>query len=276
MNDTLDNDIEQEEMPNYLKDKYITKYVIGRNHQECIMNLFKLHTESVNAWTMILSYISVLLIVIYIFIRTQFNKLYSLVFLLHLTAHTIHTPFSVGYHTFGTINKDEFVKWRKYDIYTIFLRCIIMTFTLSFFTYHNFLYVLLNTSITLTLVYYALLKFKESEDKHEPLNKYQQGLLVGSVAFTTSIPIIYKIITSIITRNYTVSFKIAFTSAIFYIIGFICYSFQIPERFFPKGVFNEFGNSHNVMHFAYIITSICEILYVYLNAKEGNYIKSFK
>lgn len=274
MNDTSDN--QNQEVPNYLKDEYITKYVIGRNHQECIMNLFKLHNESVNAWTMIVSYISVLLIIIYIFIRTQFNKLYSLVFLLHLMAHTIHTPFSVGYHTFGNINKEEFIKWRKYDIYTIFLRCIIMTFTLSFFTYKNFLYVLLNTSITLTFVYYALLKFKESEDKHEPLNKYQQGLLIGSVAFTTSIPILYKIIISVITKSYTTSFKIALTAAIFYIISYICYSFQIPERFFPKGVFNEFGNSHNVMHFAYIITSICEILYVYINAKEGNYIKSFK
>ena len=57
MNDTLDNENKQEEIPNYLKDEYITKYVIGRNHQECIMNLFKLHNESVNTWTMIISYI---------------------------------------------------------------------------------------------------------------------------------------------------------------------------------------------------------------------------
>ena len=48
----------------YLKDEYITNYIIGKNHTECIKNLFKLHNESVNAWTMIVSNLSVLLIII--------------------------------------------------------------------------------------------------------------------------------------------------------------------------------------------------------------------
>ena len=129
------NELKNNKIPEYLKDKYMTDYVIGRNHTECIKNLFKLHNESVNAWTMIISNLSVLLITIYIFMRHQFSRLYSFVFILHLLAHIIHTPFSVGYHTFNTINEEEHVKWRKYDVYTIFLRSIILSFTLSFFTY---------------------------------------------------------------------------------------------------------------------------------------------
>jgi adiponectin receptor len=186
-----------DEIPYYLKDEYITNYVVGRNHSECITNLFKIHNESVNAWTMFISNLSVLLITIYIFMRTQLSRLYSFIFILHLFAHTIHTPFSVCYHTFNTINENEYIKWRKYDVYGIFLRSIILSFTISFFTYTDFKYVLLNTSLTLIVVYYSLLKFKESEDKHEPLDKIEQGKLIGYVVFTYLIPLIYKVLISI-------------------------------------------------------------------------------
>ena len=83
--DTNEDDKNEEnnnnKVPHYLKDEYITNYVVGRNHSECISNLFKIHNESVNAWTMIVSNLSVLLITIYIFMRTQFSKLYSFVFI---------------------------------------------------------------------------------------------------------------------------------------------------------------------------------------------------
>jgi len=267
---------ETNEIPDYLQDEHITEYVIGRNHSECIRNLFKLHHESVNAWTMIFSNLFVLLITIYIFIRYRFNRLYSIVFIIHLLAYTIHTPLSVGYHTFNSINKDEFVKWRKYDVYGIFLRCIILSFTMSFFTYSDFTYVLLNTSLTLVVVYYSLLKFKESEDNHKPLDKIEQGKIVGYVALCPLIPLFYKVYKSIKNKKYDLSFKIVIIGILFYFISIISYCFRIPDKYFEPGTFNKIGSSHNIMHFGLIITSICEILYVYISAKEGNYIKSFK
>jgi len=270
--DTNDNN----KVPEHLKDEYITNYIVGRNHTECIKNLFKLHNESVNAWTMILSNLSVLLITIYIFMRHQFSRLYSFVFILHLLAYTIHTPFSVGYHTFNTINKEEHVKWRKYDVYTIFLRCLIISFTLSFFTYSDFKYVLLNTSLTITVIYYSLLKFKESEDKHQPLDKVEQGKIVGYVALCPLLPMLYKIYKSIKNKKFDLSFKIVTIGVFFYFICITSYCFRIPEKYFEPGTFNKIGSSHNLMHFGLIVTSICEVLYIYISAKEGNYIKSFK
>ena len=277
-NETKEQDNnETNDIPNHLKDKYITNHVISRTHTECIKNLFKLHNESVNAWTMIFSNLSVLLIIIYIFMRYQFSRLYSIIFIIHLLAYTIHTPFSVCYHTFSTINKDEYIKWRKYDIYGIFLRNIILTFTLSFFTYTNFKYVLLNTSLTFLIVYYSLLKFKEHEDKHEQLDKIEQGRLVGYIILSTIIPIIYKIYISL--KNNLVnslSFKFGFYGIIISTILSSCYCFRIPEKYFKPGTFNKIGSSHNLMHLGAICASICEILYIYYCAKEGNYIKSFK
>ena len=263
-------------IPEYLKDKYITNYVVGRNHTECIKNLFKLHNESVNAWTMIISNLSVLLIIIYIFMRHQFSTLYSFVFILHLLAYTIHTPFSVGYHTFSSINKDEYIKWRKYDVYGIFLRCLILSFTMSFFTYSDFKYVLLNTSLTITVIYYSLLKFKESEDKDEPLDKIEQGKLVGYVALCPLLPLFYKIYKSIKNKQFDLSFKIVMIGVFSYFICITSYCFRIPDKYFEPGTFNKIGSSHNLMHFGLIVTSICEVLYLYISAKEGNYIKSFK
>jgi adiponectin receptor len=263
-------------IPEYLKDKYITNYVIGRTHTECIKNLFKLHNESVNAWTMIFSNLSVLLIIIYIFMRYQFSILYSFVFIIYLLAYTIHTPFSVCYHTFNNIDKDEYIKWRKYDIYGIFLRFVIHSFTLSFFTYTNFKYVLLNTSLTIIVVYYSLLKFKEHEDKHEQLDKIEQGKLVGYVVFTYLIPLIYKILISFVNKKYDKIFIFALLNLIIVFLFGSFYCFRIPEKYFKPGTFNKIGSSHNLFHFGIILGSICELLYIYYCAKEGNYIKSFK
>ena len=208
--------------------------------------------------------------------RHQFSRLYSFVFILHLLAYTIHTPFSVGYHTFNTIDKDEHVKWRKYDVYTIFLRCIILSFTISFFTYSDFKYVLLNTSLTITVIYYSLLKFKESEDKHQPLDKVEQGKVVGYVVFTYLIPLIYKLYISYINNKYDITSKLAFLNILIVLSFGSLYCFRIPEKYFEPGTFNKIGSSHNLFHFGIILGSITEVLYVYYCAKEGNYIKSFK
>jgi predicted membrane channel-forming protein YqfA (hemolysin III family) len=269
-------EIYEKNIPYYLKDKYVTNYIIGKNHTECIYNLFKLHHESVNAWTMICSNVFVILIIVYIFLKYKFDKLYSFIFILHLLAYTIHTPFSVGFHTFSTIDKDEFEKWRKYDVYGIFLRCIILTFTLSFFTYDNFKYVLMNTSLTLIAVYYSLLKYKESEDKYEKLDKIEQGKLVGYVALTSFTPMIYKIYNSIKYNKYNITFKLSIVCILFYILSLLSYMYRIPDKYFEPGKFNKIGTSHNIMHLGLIITSLCEVLYIYYSAKEGNKIKSFK
>jgi predicted membrane channel-forming protein YqfA (hemolysin III family) len=191
-------------------------------------------------------------------------------------AYTIHTPFSVGYHAFGTINEDEYVKWRKYDTYGIFLRNIIITFTLSFFTYNNFKYVLLNTSLTIIVVYYGLLKFKESEDKHEKLDKIEQGKLVGLTVFCYLIPVFYKIFYMKIKNKYSKIYRYLFYGTIASIVLVSLYCFRIPEKYFEPGTFNKLGTSHNIMHLGVITSSLCEILYIYYSAKEGNFIKSFR
>lgn len=264
--------MKKENFKEYLQDEYITQHTIGENYKECIHNLFKLHHESINAWTMIFSNIFTLFIALLIFIKStiiQNNIIFILI--LHVSAYTIHTPFSVCYHIFNCINKNELIKWRKYDIYGIFVRNIILSFTLSFFTYNNFKYTLLNTLITILIVCYSLLKFKENENNNK-LDKIQQGKLIGYTVLSYLTPVLYNVYLSIINRTYDLTFKISLILIFSVILGGCCYCFRIPDIFFKPGTFNKIGTSHNFMHFFVILGSICEILYVYeISKKRKNY-----
>ena len=135
---------------------------------------------------------------------------------------------------------------------------------------------LLNTSLTITVVYYSLLKFKESEDKNEQLDKLEQGKVVGYVVFTYLIPLIYKVYTSYINNKYDIASKLAFINILIVLSFGSLYCFRIPEKYFKPGTFNKIGSSHNLLHFGIALGTISEILYVYFCAKEGNHIKSFK
>ena len=134
----------------------------------------------------------------------------------------------------------------------------------------------MNTSLTLIAVYYSLLKYKESEDKYEKLDKIEQGKLVGYVALTSFTPMIYKIYNSIKYNKYNITFKLSIVCILFYILSLLSYMYRIPDKYFEPGKFNKIGTSHNIMHLGLIITSLCEVLYIYYSAKEGNKIKSFK
>lgn len=272
----IKNNYINETVPYYLREEFITEYSICKNHTDCLKNLFKLHIQSVNAWTMIVSNLFVILIIVYVFIKYHFKSLYSFMFLLHLFAHTIHTPFSVGYHTFNSISEDEHIKWRKYDVYGIFFKCIIMSFTLSFFTYDNINYILYNVSLTLMISYYSFLKFRENENNGKPLDTFEQGKIVGLAVLSYNIPFMYKIYNSIQTKTYDITYKLALTNIVSTLIFGLFYVIKFPESFFENGKFNKMGNSHNLMHLGVIISSICETLYIFLMAKQGNLIKTFK
>lgn len=265
----------KENFKEYLKDEYITEHIVGETYKECIYNLFKLHHESINAWTMIFSNFITLIIGLLIFIKSTIPINNIFILFLHITAYTIHTPFSVCYHLFNCINKNELIKWRKYDIYGIFLRNIILTFTLSFFTYNNFKYTLINTSIVILIAYYSFLKFKENENNNK-LDKIEQGRLIGYTVLCYLTPVLYNLYSSLINKTYDLTFKISIILIFCIIIGGLCYCFRIPDIFFKPGTFNKIGTSHNFMHFFLILGSICELLYVYEMSKKRNYLKSFK
>ena len=110
----------------------------------------------------------------------------------------------------------------------------------------------------------------------KPLDKIEQGKLVGYTLLSYSIPFLYNLYNSILNKNYDLVFKISLIHLITIILFGSAYCFRIPVIFYEPGKFNKIGTSHNLMHLGVIILSITEITYIYLNAKKGNIIKSFK
>jgi len=260
--------------PEYMREKYITEYVTCRNHRECILNLFSIHSESVNAWTMVIQLLGVLIVSFYIILKFKTNIVFSSILILHCIAYLCHFPFSFGYHTFLGLNINEYTKWRRYDVYGIILRSVVLSFTLSFFTYKDIKFTILNTLLTLTIAIKSIKQFDEQNLDDKTLNKYEQGKLIGLVVLSFNIPVLYNIYNCIKNKNYDFSFKISLSIILTIIIFGGAYAFQYPDRLFEPGTFNKIGNNHNVMHIGVIILGILEILYIFSKAKNNNYIKT--
>ena len=276
-NETIpDNNLKTiDEVPEYIKEKYTTEYVTCRNHRECIQNLFKIHSESVNAWTMVIQLLGVLIVSFYIIFKFKTNIVCSSILILHCIAYICHFPFSFGYHTFLTLDKNEFLRWRRYDVYGIFVRCVILSFTLSFFTYKDIKYTILNTLFTLYIVIKSIKQFEEQSADGKPLDKYEQGKLIGLIVFSYNIPVLYNLYNCIKNKNYDFSFKLSLLIVLTVFIFGGAYAFQYPDIFFEPGTFNKIGNSHNIMHLGLIILGVLEILYIFSKAKNNKYIRSF-
>jgi len=263
-----------DEVPEYMRDNYATEYVTCKNHRECILNLFSIHRESVNAWTMLLSVLSVILVSFYIILKFKTNITCTVILILHCIAYLCHFPFSFSYHTFLTLNIEEHLKWRRYDVYGIILRSVVLSFTLSFFTYKDIKSTILNTLFTLTIAIKCIKQFEEQNLDDKPLDKYEQAKLIGLIVLSFNIPVLYNIYNCIKNKNYDFSFKISLFIILTIIIFGGAYAFQYPDRFFEPGTFNTLGNHHNIMHVGVIIIGILEIIYIFSKAKNDNYIKT--
>jgi hypothetical protein len=274
-NENIDNNVKTiDEVPEYMKQKNLTEYVTCRNHRECILNLFKIHRESVNAWTMVIQLLGVLIVSFYIIFKFKTNIVFSSILILHCIAYICHFPFSFGYHTFFTLDIKEHIKWRRYDVYGIFVRCIILSFTLSFFTYNDIKYTILNTLLTLIIVIKSIKQFEEQSTDDKPLDRYKHGKLIGLAVLSFNIPVLYTLYNCVKNKNYDFSFKISLLIILTIFIFGGSYVFQFPDVFFEPGVFNKIGNHHNMMHIGVIILGVLEILYIFSKAKNNNYIKT--
>ena len=59
--------------------------------------------ESINAWTMVVSVLSVILVSFYVILKFKTNIVCSIILILHCLAYLCHLPFSFNYHTFYTL-----------------------------------------------------------------------------------------------------------------------------------------------------------------------------
>jgi adiponectin receptor len=243
-------------LPEWLVDNpyILSGYRYGKSNLGPIRELFLIHNETFNAWTMIIS--SVISVGLWIWVNMKHDLTLNafIVFTAFLISGTISVPYSIQYHTRSNISKDEKSRTRRLDMVFVFIASIFLTFALSFFVFP----LSVTSVLTLCSAYFArhiyLTYHGASNNKQEITTVMFQAVAV----YLT--PLAYASLVDFKMASYFIT---VFSSLA---LGALIYIFNLPERWFP-GRFDILGSSHQIMHVFLIIAHIVEFLFIYKMGK---------
>ena len=218
---------------------------------ECVKSILQGCNESVNAITMVVAaFISCGLYVyaLHNYCKTWFDVT---VYSAFLASCLIHAPFSIAFHTFRCISKEQKDYWRNLDISFVLIASVFLTFALSAFVF--------STQITLALTalsgIVACVGIHIITTMHHTFHdasKTYKYTIVGCVI----IPILIYLIPMVFSMNKWAALTIGAL-----LCGLFVYVAAIPERLSP-GTFDSFGHSHNIMHMCLIVAHVGEFLFM--------------
>ncbi|GFR41577.1 hypothetical protein Agub_g2298, partial [Astrephomene gubernaculifera] len=110
-------------------------YRRGGSYTQCLLSLFSLHNETVNAWTTLLSVIMGFVLFLDTVSHLRCSWLDFSPFLAAWIGQTLHGPLSCGYHTFMCMSPTIANRWRKLDLTFILVLNTCATYALSYFTF---------------------------------------------------------------------------------------------------------------------------------------------
>jgi adiponectin receptor len=121
--------------PSYTTFPNITSgYRSGGTYTRCLLSLFELHTETLNAWTTIVgNAISVAMLVATLRRERVTCAADAAPFLLMTFSGLLHAPFSTGFHLFRCMNPSVYNLWRRLDHVFIYVMCWPAVAALSWF-----------------------------------------------------------------------------------------------------------------------------------------------
>lgn len=225
---------------------------LGISHVQALVSLFKFHTETVNAWSMIFNVVFVNAIGWWLWPRLP--KSYMVVPLIEVTVAS-HAIASVGYHLFMPCSEETAVFWRKLDVTFILLFGWIWTYCLNVFVF--------NYKITIVLTAFAAI---EASQKINWLWTSTGNTHANQPPYPKLIQAYGSLITCYLSGMIYMSLSDAVSRALLLsILGCMVASgvmlvFGIPERLFP-GKFDLIGTSHQWMHL--LIVFIAHNLEIY-------------
>lgn len=280
INKNLVYDLIKSEVPKHLQEKYIyTGYRLYGNYYQCLYSLFKLHNETLNAWTMIIGSIISTYYLYYYINNILFElKYYQIPFYSLWFSSIFHMPLSVGNHLFLCINKKVFKLWKKIDIIGIFFVCVLQTLSFSFYVFKNPFNTFYLTFFSFMLYSVATI-IVSNREYDNGIEKVLHTTGIGIMIFIYLIPIIFNLYLDYFKYNTILEFII--NSKFFYnsiiiilslVFGGFIYVKQIPEKYYPY-TFDIIGNSHQIMHLTLIIAHIAEYKFLELVYKQ-NFINS--
>lgn len=131
-------------------------YRAGGDYKRCLAALFELHTETMNAWTMLAGGVVSIAMLAWVIAATQPSITALIPFLALTAAVLVHMPFSVGFHLFRGINAEVYNLWRRLDQIFIFLVSVLLAFGLSWHVYSTWWGIAVNTGAALGVAVFAI------------------------------------------------------------------------------------------------------------------------
>jgi adiponectin receptor len=237
---------------------------VGGTYLQLLGTLFTLHTEMLNAWTMILASLFSSLGLGFA-VSQGVHGVDMVVFTMFWLSAIIHMPASVGYHLFMPMSLQVCNYWRRLDIMCIFAVSVPLCFCTSYYVFS--LYVTCSlTFLASCVASWAISKVHKLQDG-QALENSKHAMFIGTIVFLYYLPIAYQGLEDFLKDEYSVSILVATLLPLN--LGFGAWAFAVgfPQVYAP-GRFDLVGHSHQVMHVTVVVAHVLEYLFVYSNYRK--------
>ncbi|KAG2500355.1 hypothetical protein HYH03_001929 [Edaphochlamys debaryana] len=245
-------------------------YRRGGTYLQCLLSLFSLHNETVNAWTTLLSVV----MGVVLFFDTVSSLRCSWIdfspFLLAWAGQTLHGPLSVGYHLFMCKSPVVANRWRKLDLSFILVLNTCATYALSYFTF-GLWFTLVWTSLVASAAALGIRNIAALQPKQQ-LDRRRILGMIGLTCLGYYIPLTLRGLAALaLQRKVWPELGIALVVLGCHFTGGLVYATHWPQRHF-LGVFDLGGFSHNLMHIFCFTAYNCAYPYLsYLYSQRGEW-----
>lgn len=254
------------EAPSYMQyPGVLGRYRSGGTVRDCLWSLLSLHTETVNAWTVLLSCVFSIIATAYLtsgHIPTETMP----IFWVFTASSLIHTPVSVGFHLLMPMSIHVFGRWRYLDVCAIFVGATLFTFSLAYFVlplWATILDTLLGTAITTLAIY----SFWGTPGDHV-LDHSKHALFVGSIIMCYWVPMAIALVRDAIHLQFTLSSAMVIGEFSSLSFGGWAFATGWPQKHSP-GKFDVFGHSHQMLHVCAMIGHVCKFVFILSNCKRA-------
>lgn len=263
------NNVSETDAPSHAVYPFVTgRYRSGGSYIDNIKSIFRLHTEFVNAWTMIIASTASVLATSFVSVMGILDKEAILIFATFTASAVLHLPFSLGYHLFMSMDVCTFNMWRRMDVIAIFQASVLLTFSLSYFVLPWWGCVL-NTFIACGISSLATIRFWHIPVDHV-INGGQQSAFVGSIISCYCFPMVYGLLKDATRLQFTMTTVTALgVLATLAFSGWV-YASWWPQRRAP-GRFNVWFHSHQIMHIGVMVCHALEFLFIWDNWRKTKY-----
>ncbi len=234
-------------------------------YRECLHSLFRWHTETVNAWTMIvLCLASSAAVAFALATRVDHdNAVHVAAFVAFWLSNVTHAPFSVGYHTFMPVSQRAARTWRRLDTSFLFVASTFLTFAMCGLTWPLWLAGAW-TTVAGCVTARALWKIWAVAD-FDTLPRQSQVREIGYVVCCYFAPIASRAVLDAASGAVTVAVKAAAGVAVSLGLGAWAFAAGFPQCVLP-GRFDYVGHSHQLMHMGVIAAHVCELWFMVCHA----------